>query len=70
MKIKRELILVNKKALMAFKGKHCQCYICKHTQCFGDVTHIGIRKDTILYLCWHCADVMEAEGFRILEIVF
>ena len=64
---KFERILVNKKALMAFRGKKCGCFLCKHTKCTGDVTHIVKPK---LFLCAHCAGVAHRNGFKVLEMYF
>jgi hypothetical protein len=64
---KYEKLFMNAKSLHAFKGKKCQCYICNHGQCVGDVTHF---TESGLYLCWHCADVFWGRGEKVYEFVF
>ena len=66
-----EGMIMNKKFITAFGRKKCGCYICKHTRCAGDVTHLGkLEKLDPIYLCAHCAGVCYDAGFKVYEFYF
>jgi len=65
-----ERIIVNKKRLDMFGGKKCACRCWKATDCGGDVTHLAVVNDKMIYVCAHHADKLYEVGVKIYEMWF
>jgi hypothetical protein len=63
-------ILYNKKKLTMFKGKHCECIMCKRGKCSGDPTHLFYAQGMEHFLCWKCAEVYSEFGIKVWEMIF